>query len=101
MSRVWLFLIASFLISAGAKAATTSVSILGISMAYSPANVTINRGDTVTWTNKDTITHTVTSNTSVFNSGNMGANATFSFTFNNPGSFPYHCSIHLSMTGTI
>ena len=68
---------------------------------FNPQNVTIPVGTTVRWTNNGT-THTTTSDTAVWDSGNLGTGGQFSFTFNTPGSYPYHCDIHpASMTGTI
>lgn len=68
---------------------------------FSPATINVAKGATVTWTNNDDLSHTVTSNSSIFNSGTLIKNQTFSYTFNNIGSFPYHCSIHTGMTGTV
>lgn len=78
-----------------------SVSIQGF--AFSPATLTVSKGTTVTWTNKDSVAHTVTTTEpgEGFDSRNMGNGATFSYTFNNPGTFKYRCSIHPSMTGTV
>jgi plastocyanin len=70
-------------------------------MAFTPATITVNAGTTVTWTNKDAIAHTVTSDNGLFNSGNIGSNGTYSYTFPAAGSFPYHCSIHTTMKGTV
>jgi plastocyanin len=70
-------------------------------MAFSPATLTITAGTTVTWINKDTINHTVTSDTPLFNSGIVTSNGSFSYTFNNSGTFPYHCSIHPAMKASI
>jgi len=70
-------------------------------MAFSPAALTVMAGTTVTWTNKDGMTHTVTSDTSLFDSGNVASNATYSYTFANAGTYAYHCTIHPSMKGTI
>ena len=70
-------------------------------MAFAPATITVNAGTTVTWTNKDAIAHTVTSDNGLFNSGNIGKNGTYSYTFPTTGSFPYHCSIHPMMKGTV
>jgi plastocyanin len=70
--------------------------------AFSPASVTVSVGTTVTWTNKDSATHTVTSlQGNVLNSGNIATGGTFSFTFNQTGTFDYHCAIHPSMTGKV
>ena len=69
--------------------------------AFNPATITVPVNTTVKWTNKDGVTHTVTSDAGIFNSGNLGANATFSYKFTAPGSYPYKCTIHTYMTGTV
>lgn len=69
--------------------------------AFSPASLEVKVGDKVTFTNNDSTTHTITSGTGVFNSGNVAAGKSFEYTFKTAGAFPYHCSIHPSMTGTI
>jgi len=70
-------------------------------MAFSPSTITVTVGTVVTWTNKDAVTHNVTSNPALFSSGGMGNGATYSFTFANTGTFNYSCTIHPSMTGTV
>ncbi|MEO8233058.1 MAG: plastocyanin/azurin family copper-binding protein [Ignavibacteriota bacterium] len=75
-------------------------------MAFSPANRTISVGTTLKWVNNDAATHTITSGvpgtpSGVFDSGNIGTNGTFSFTFSQAGTFQYYCKIHSSMTGII
>jgi plastocyanin len=69
--------------------------------AFSPATLNIQVGTTVSWTNNDSTTHTVTSDSGIFDSGNLAPNATFSYTFNTAGTFAYHCAIHTSMTGKV
>jgi plastocyanin len=51
--------------------------------------------------NNDSTAHTVTSNTGVFNSGTLGPGQSFSFTFQNAGTFQYHCSFHAGMVGSV
>jgi hypothetical protein len=68
---------------------------------YLPSNLTINAGDTVLWSNDDASHHSATSNTGVWNSGLLNPGDSFSFTFNNPGDFPYHCNFHFFMTASI
>jgi plastocyanin len=81
---------------------TASSDIINIvNFSFTPSTLTAPVGTTVTWKNNDGTTHTVTSNTGVFDSGDLSPQATFSHTFNNSGTFPYHCSIHTYMTGTI
>jgi len=79
------------------KAKTIMVKISNF--AFNSSKIVINKGDTVIWTNMDSMAHTVTSKS--FASGNLNMNATFKFTFNNPGTFDYVCSYHPSMTGTV
>lgn len=69
--------------------------------AFSPATITVKVGTTVTWTNKDGTTHTVTSDTATFDSGNLAANEKYSYTFSTAGTYPYHCTIHPYMKGTV
>jgi plastocyanin len=83
-------------------AATGQIKIAN--MAFTPSQISIKKGDTVTWTNNDSVAHTVVddlSNVGGPNSGEIAPGTTYSFTFNNTGSFQYHCSIHPSMRGTI
>ena len=69
--------------------------------AYSPATITVTSGTTVTWTNKEGIIHTVTSNNELFDSGDIGNNGTYSFKFNAAGTFSYYCKLHPTMTATV
>jgi plastocyanin len=78
---------------------TNEVWIQG--MAFTPVSITVSAGTTVTWTNKDTVAHTVTSDSPLFDSGSIAPGGTFSVIFSVPGSFKYHCSFHPSMTATV
>lgn len=80
-------------------AKTVQVSIKNF--AYSPASITINKGDTVVWTNQDSAAHTVTGDNGGPNSGNLQTGATYSFKFDTAGTFAYHCAIHPMMKGTV
>ncbi|HEY9206855.1 MAG TPA: cupredoxin family copper-binding protein [Candidatus Methanoperedens sp.] len=69
---------------------------------FNPATITIAKGTTVTWTNMDSVAHTVTIKSGTgFDSGTLQTGDTFSFSFNTPGTFDYGCSIHTSMSGKI
>jgi plastocyanin len=73
-------------------------------MMFTPSQISIQKGGTVTWTNHDTTTHTVIDDLSSADgphSGDIPPGGTYSFTFNKTGSFQYHCNIHPSMRGTI
>ena len=74
---------------------------LGPGNGFTPATLTVPAGTTVTWGNNDVTTHTVTSDTGLFNSNNLNSGNTFEVKFDNPGQYKYHCTIHSFMTGTI
>ena len=78
---------------------TNEVWIQG--MAFNPSVISVTAGTTITWTNKDAIGHTVTSDAGLFNSGTIITNGTFSYMFATAGTYSYHCAIHPSMTGTV
>jgi plastocyanin len=82
------------------------VSIVGgastlTTTAFAPNPDTVAAGGTVVWMNNDNTTHTATSDGRVWDSGPIAPGGTFSQTFPTAGTFPYHCSIHPGMTGTI
>jgi len=80
-----------------------TVTIEISNFAFNPASVTINKGDSVVWLNKDTMAHTVTSDSgsSELGSSPITSGQTYTHTFDTTGSFNYHCSIHTSMKATI
>jgi plastocyanin len=82
-----------------ALAADHAVDIAGF--AFSPQSVTVAVGDTVTWSNADVQSHTVTANGGAFDTGTIGGGTSKSLTFSTVDTFAYHCRIHPSMTGTI
>jgi plastocyanin len=83
--------------SSGGSAQSAAVEMSGF--AFTPASVEVAVGGTVTWTNKDSATHTVKGEG--WGSGDVASGATYSNTFDKAGTYPYACSIHPSMTGTV
>jgi plastocyanin len=79
--------------------ATNTVSIAN--MAFAPGIITVSAGTTVTWTNNDNMAHTVTADDNSFDSGSIALGGTFSKMFSTAGTYPYHCTIHSTMKGTI
>ncbi len=69
--------------------------------AFMPDSLEVTPGSTVTWTNAQGSPHTVTADDGQFASDNITTDGTFSFTFQTPGTFPYHCAIHPNMKASI
>jgi plastocyanin len=83
-----------------AQAATVAVQISGY--AFNPDNVTVHVGDTITWTNQDSVAHTVTSaNGGPLNSGPLNQGQSYSYQFTSPGTYSYYCAFHPNMLGTV
>ncbi len=68
---------------------------------FQPTTLIIKAGSTVTWVNMDDEPHTIVSATGLFRSGALDTKDTFSFKFDEPGTYLFVCSIHPRMTGTI
>jgi plastocyanin len=84
--------------AAHAHADDTSVTI--DNFTFSPAELTVKVGTTVTWTNHDDIPHTIVS-AGKFRSKTLDTDNSFSFTFTAAGDYKYFCSLHPHMTGMI
>jgi len=83
-----------------AQEATIGSNVINIqNFAFNPGTLTVKKGSTVTWTNNDSATHQIKSDS--FNSTGLANGQSFSFIFINTGSFDYSCAIHPSMTGKI
>ena len=80
-------------------AADSPVSIAGF--AFDPATVTIQVGDSVTWTNADSVAHTATAGDGSFDTGSIANGDSETVTFDTAGTFAYICSIHPQMTGSV
>lgn len=70
---------------------------------YLPTEMTVPVSTTVTWTNHDDDSHTVTSADAnkLFDSGEISKDKTFQFTFTQPGTYNYRCTIHDGMNGVV
>ena len=90
--------------------AGTVISIVGNSgsNSYNPNLIEFKVGDILSWRNDDSSPHTVTSSSSsgnnnitTFDSGVLMRDETFSFTFDMEGKYPYFCTLHPNMVGTV
>jgi plastocyanin len=82
-----------------ASTATKAVKITAT--AFSPASVTINTGDAVKWTNRDTKNHQVVANNGAFASPTIAPGKTYTHLFGTAGTYRYHDALHPSLTGRV
>ncbi len=100
-------MVAALLLSAGSPGSSAntaepaSAEVKVDNFSFGPATLTVAVGTTVTWTNRDDIPHTVVSTDKVFKSTVLDTDEKFSFTFSKAGTYPYFCSIHPKMTGSV
>lgn len=78
---------------------THTVAIEG--MHFIPETLTVHRGDPVVWINNDPFPHTVTGRAGGFDSRRIAPNASWRYVVGKAGTFPYVCTFHPTMTGTL
>ncbi|MDI6856941.1 MAG: cupredoxin family copper-binding protein [Dehalococcoidia bacterium] len=88
-------------VTPGETEAPESASVTIRDFEFDPAAVTIRAGGTVTWTNEGPSVHTATADDGAFDSGNLSRGDSFSQTFDEPGTYPYHCTPHPFMTAEV
>ncbi len=84
---------------ATAQGAQTSIAISNF--LFMPGDVTVQVGDTVTWTNNDTAPHTVDADNGAFKSGTLNRGERYSYQATRPGVYTYYCQFHPYMKATI
>ena len=77
----------------------TAVAMDGVS--FTPEQLIVKVGETVTWTNKDPFPHNVTSKAGAFQSGDIAPDRQWQFQAKKAGRFPYACTLHPGMNGTL
>lgn len=87
--------------SAASAPTKSQVAVAIANFSFQPGSSAIAVGGTVTWTNNDSMPHTVTADDGSFNSGSIAPGATYSHTFSASGTVSYHCSFHPSMHGSV
>jgi plastocyanin len=101
MRRLLLGLAAVVVLSISSSAGAATIGIKITKAGFSPDSVTVNFGDTVTWTNTDAADHQVVADSGSFASPILKHNQTYSFTFKTAGRFPYHDAIKSSLRGVV
>ena len=85
-------------------APTTDAATVSVEMAefaYAPAEATAKVGDVVAWANSDAAPHTASLDDGACETGNIPTGGTGALLFTAAGTYPYHCAIHPTMTGTV
>ena len=88
----------------GAQRVKADVTIDMRDIQFRPQAAQVKVGDTVLWTNSDSVAHTVTKRRGPgpnFDSGDIPPGGTFTYTFRQPGKIDYLCTIHPNQTGTL
>lgn len=85
---------------AWADAKPVTHTIVMHATSYAPLALTVKRGDTVVWVNKDPFPHTATSK-GVFDSGSIAAGASWKYKARKAGDYTYICTFHPNMVGTL
>jgi plastocyanin len=75
-------------------AAEGEVTVNIVQFAFDPVYLVVQAGTTVTWVNQDTAQHTTTADDNLWDSGLYGQGESFSFSFEQPGIYPYYCIPH-------
>jgi plastocyanin len=105
MKRLFLPLVALLAFACVASAAsgerTVSKTVSITATGFSPDQVTIRPGETVTWTNKDTTAHEIVSDTGIFKSNRLQPGESFSYSFPVESSYSYHDAMKASNTGVV
>ncbi len=84
-------------VAASAKAADVTID----NFAFTPAEITVKAGETITFVNHDDIPHSVVAKAGSFRSKALDTDDKFTFTFQTAGDFPYYCGLHPHMTGKV
>ena len=98
---VALYAAVGMLLAVPARAEPLTHQIVIDQMRFNPPTLTVKRGDRIQWVNKDLFPHTATSTAKAFDSGSIAPNASWSFVAGKPGSYPYLCTFHPTMRGTL
>lgn len=101
MRRAALALAAALLLAPAAAAGAASQPVDIQFDAFSPSQLDVLPGESVAWSNVSPRLHTVTSDTGLFDAGQLAPGAGFARQFDDPSTYAYHCTIHAGMVGEV
>ena len=88
-------------LTAGERPKAKTHTVTMENMRFQPESLTVTRGDTVVWVNKDLVPHTATSKAGGFDSQMIPAEKSWTFTVRKKGDFAYVCTFHPTMTAML
>lgn len=87
--------------AATAAAGRTTHTVVIDSLRFEPETITVKAGETVVWVNRDPFPHTATAPSGAFDSKNIAAGKSWRYRPRKPGIYPYVCTLHPTMKGTL
>ena len=87
--------------TADALAASATHTVVMEGVAFAPSVLTVAKGDSIVWVNKDPFPHTAVSKDAGLDSKEIGAGASWKFVAATKGEFPYICTLHPTMKGVL
>ena len=95
-----IFLVLVTLAACGGSSSVSGPAVSAIDNAFSPRELHIKPGQTVTWVNNGQSPHTVTADDKSFDSGIFASGVQYTHTFTRPGRYPYYCTLHGGPAGS-
>ncbi len=93
--------LATALMAAAPLPVRTAHTVIIEGMRFSPQNLTVRRGDRITWINKDPFPHTVTTTDGKFDSHLIAPDGSWTYVARKTGEYHYVCSLHVTMKGRL
>ncbi|WP_233870198.1 cupredoxin domain-containing protein [Paraburkholderia adhaesiva] len=98
---IWAILCAILCVTGAGPAAARTWVVTIEQMRFAPSTLTVHRGDSVVWVNKDPVAHTVSTDAKGFDSGSIAPEASWHYVVDGAGRHPYACRFHPVMHGTL
>lgn len=87
--------------SVGSNVEPSAIEVQVDNFSFGPETLTVPVNSAVIWVNKDDVPHTITSTDGLFKSKALDTDDKYSYTFTQPGTYSYYCSIHPKMMGKV
>jgi plastocyanin len=78
-----------------------SATVRMVDYSFEPQTITVASGTTITWINEDSVSHNAVADDESWGTDIFGGGGSASITFDSPGTYPYNCTLHAGMVGTV